>query len=139
MKKPFVEERFNIAKSITNSKGYSALGVLGDGLGTFGDGVLGKLSGEEESDSGLDLSGGEGVLLVISDKLGSLVGDLLEDVIDEGVHDGHGSLGDTGLGMNLLEDSVDVDGEGFNSLLLLGSLNGLSLGGSSLSGGLWHN
>ena len=79
------------------------------------------------------------MLLVVSDKLGSLVGDLLEDVIDEGVHDGHGSLGDTGLGMNLFEDSVDIDGEGFNSLLLLGDLNGLSLGGGGLSGSLWHN
>ena len=78
--------------------------------------MLGELTGEDESDSGLDLAGGEGVLLVVSDELGGLGGDLLEDIVDEGVHDGHGSLGDSGLGMNLLEDSVDVDGEGFGSL-----------------------
>merc|ERR1719356_1303257 len=95
------------------------MGVLGDGLGSLRDGVLGKLSGEEESDGSLDLSGGGSVLLVVSDELGGLTGDLLEDIVDEGVHDGHGSLGDTGLGVNLLEDSVDVDGEGFDSLLLL--------------------
>ena len=56
------------------------------------------------------------MLSVVSDKSGGLVGDLLEDVVDEGVHDGHGSLGDTSLWVNLLQDSVDVDGESFGSL-----------------------
>merc|ERR1719324_1845745 len=104
-------------------------GALGDGLGSLGDGVLGKLSWEEESDGGLDLSGGEGVSLVVSDKSAGLGGDLLEDVVDERVHDGHGSLGDSGLWVNLLEDSVDVDGEG------LGSGSSSSGGGGSLLGG----
>ena len=41
-------------------RGYSLLGagVLGDGLGSLRDGVLGQLSGQEEPDSGLDLPGG---------------------------------------------------------------------------------
>ena len=65
------------------------------------------------------------MFLIISDELGGFGSDLLEDVVDEGVHDGHGSLGDTGLWVNLLQDSVDVDGEGLDSL-------GLSLGD-----GLW--
>ena len=94
--------------------------------------MLGELSGEEESDGGLDFTGGEGVLSVVSDESGGLGGDLLEDVVDEGVHDGHGSLGDSGLGVDLLEDSVDVDGESLGSL-------GSSLGGLSssvLSGGV---
>ena len=56
------------------------------------------------------------MLFVISDESGGLIGDLLEDVVDERVHDGHGSLGDSSLGVNLLEDSVDVDGEGLGSL-----------------------
>ncbi len=108
-------------------------GVLGDGLGSLGDGVSGELSGEEESDGGLDLSGGEGALLGVSDELGGLVGDSLEDVVDEGVHDEHGLLGDAGLGVDLLEHSVDVDGEGLGSLgLLLGDDGGLS----SLGGGV---
>ena len=42
--------------------------VLGDGLGSLGDGVLGEFSWKEESDSGLDLSGGESVLLVVSNE-----------------------------------------------------------------------
>ena len=62
------------------------------------------------------------MLAVVSHKAGALSGDLLEDVVDERVHDAHGSLGDTGLWVDLLQDSVDVDGE--------------SLCPSSLGGGL---
>ncbi len=58
------------------------------------------------------------MLLVVSDELGGLKSDLLENVADEGVHDVHRPLGDTSLGVHLLEDSVDVDGEGFLSLSL---------------------
>ena len=99
---------------------FSSLRVLSDGLGALGNGVLGELTGEEEADGGLNLAGGEGALLVVADELGGLTGDLLEDIVDEGVHDAHGLLGDAGLGVNLLEDTVDVDGEGFDSLLLGG-------------------
>ena len=60
------------------------------------------------------------MLFVVSHELGCLSGDLLENIIDERVHDGHGSLGDASLWVHLLEHSVDVDGERFNSLLLLG-------------------
>ena len=100
--------------------------------------MLGELSWEEESDGGLDFAGGESVLSVVSNKSGGLVGDLLEDVVDERVHDGHGSLGDSGLWVNLLEDSVDVDGEGFGS-----SGSSLWSGGSGFSWGVssglgWH-
>ena len=35
--------------------------------------------------------------------------------MDEGVHDVHGLLGDSDVGVNLLEDLVDVDGEGLDS------------------------
>ena len=110
---------------------------LGDGLGALSDGVLGELTGEEEADGGLDLAGGESVLLVVSDEAGALGSDLLEDIVDERVHDAHGSLGDAGLGVHLLEDTVDVDGEGLGSSSLGGSLlggTGGSAGCGSLSG-----
>ena len=108
---------------------------LGDGLGALGDGVLGELTWEEEADGSLDLAGGEGVLLVVADEAGRLGGDLLEDVVDEGVHDAHGLLGDAGLWVHLLEDSVDVDGEGLGSSALgSGSLDGLAAGSGCLSG-----
>ena len=83
-------------------------GELGDGLGALGDGVLGELSGEHEADGGLDLPGGEGGLLVVLGELAGLSGDALEDVVDEGVHDGHALLGDASVGVDLLEHLVDV-------------------------------
>ena len=85
--------------------------------------MSGQLSGKDELDSGLDLSGGEGSLLVESDESGSLVGSSVEDVIDEGVHDVHGLLGDSDVGVDLFEDLVDVDGEGLDS-----SSSGLAFG-----------
>ena len=112
--------------------GSSTGGVLGDGLGAFGNSVSGELTGEDESDGGLDFTAGESLSLVVSDESGGFTGDSLENVVDERVHDGHGLLGDTGLGVDLLEDSVDVDGEGFDSLLVSGGTDSL-LG--SLSGG----
>jgi len=63
-------------------------GVLGDGLGALRHGVLGQLSGEEQAHRGLHLAGGQGGLLVVADQAGGLAGDALEDVVDEGVHDG---------------------------------------------------
>ena len=65
-------------------------GVLGDGLGAFRDGVLGQFTGEEETDSSLDLPGGDGGALVVVSEAGSFSGNALKDVVDEGVHDGHG-------------------------------------------------
>ena len=41
---------------------------------------------------------------------GSLGGNPLKDVVDEGVHDGHGLGRDAGVGVDLLQDLVDVDG-----------------------------
>ena len=96
--------------------------------------MLGEFTGEEETDGSLDLSGGEGVLLVVADELGGLEGDLLEDVVDEGVHDLHRSLGDASLGVNLLEDTVDVDGEGLSASASSGSGSSGDLGGGLLGG-----
>ena len=61
--------------------------VLGHGLGALAHGVLGKLTGEKETDSRLDLAGGDGGTLVVVGKTGSLGRDALEDVVHEGVHD----------------------------------------------------
>ena len=93
----------------------SLLNVFGDGFGSLRNSVSGELSGEDELDSGLDFPGGKGSSLVEPDELGSLSGDSVEGVVDEGVHDVHGLLGDTDVGVYLLEDLVDVDGEGLNS------------------------
>jgi len=93
----------------------SLLDVFGDSFGSFRDSVSSQLSREDELDSRLDLSGRESSSLVESNELGSFSGDSVEGIVDEGVHNIHGLLGDTNVGVNLLEDLVDVDGEGFNS------------------------
>ncbi|KAJ1280653.1 hypothetical protein BS78_04G249400, partial [Paspalum vaginatum] len=84
-------------------------GELGDGLGALGDGVLGELAGEDEAHGGLDLAGGDGGLLVVAGELGGLRGELLEDVVDEGVHDGHGLGRDADVRVHLLQHLEDVD------------------------------
>ena len=94
----------------------------------------------------MNLSGGDGGSLGVSGELTGLNEGAVEDVGDEGVHDGHALLGDTAVGVDLLEDLVDVGGEGLNSLaslLLSVLLGGGGLGGlhglnSFLSRGLCH-
>ena len=109
-------------------------GVLGDGLGSLGDGVLGQLSGQEEPDGGLDLPGGDGGPLVVVGQTGGLGGDPGEDVVNEGVHDGHGLGGDTGVGVHLLQHLVDVDGVRLLPLLVPLFLVSLSNGLGGLAG-----
>ena len=64
--------------------------VLGDNLGSLRDGVLAQLAGQEEPDSGLYLPVGDVVPLLVVDQLRGRKGDPREQVVDEGVHDGHG-------------------------------------------------
>ena len=85
-------------------------GVLGDRLGALGHGVLGQLPGQQQADGGLDLPGGDGGPLVVLRQAGGLTGDALEDVAHEGVHDTHRLGGNPGVGVDLLQDLVDVDG-----------------------------
>ena len=89
---------------------------FGHGLCSFRDGVLRKLSRKEEADSCLDFSWWEGRFLVVSWQLGSFSSESVEDVVDEGVQDGHASLWDACAWVNLLQHSVDVSGVGLDSL-----------------------
>jgi hypothetical protein len=63
--------------------------------------VLGQLPWEDEADSSLDLAGGHRGLLVVASQLGCLCGDLLENIVDEGVQDGHGLGADSGVWVHL--------------------------------------
>ena len=116
---------------------YSLLGagVLGNSLGSLRDSVLGKLSWKEKPDSSLDLPGGDGGPLVVVGKTAGLSSNALKEIIDKGVHDAHGLGGDTGVGVHLLDNLVDVDGIRFLPLLvlLLFVPLGDSLGGFSCS------
>ena len=122
-------------------------GELGDGLGSLGYGVLGQLAGEDQAHSGLDLAGGDSGLLGIASELSGLGGDLVKHVVDEGVEDAHGLGGDAGVGVDLLEDLVQVDlvGLGLGGLALLLAIGALldddlllGLGGLCGSGSLSH-
>jgi hypothetical protein len=109
--------------------------------------VLGQLSGQEQTDGGLDFPGGDGGALVVVRQAAGLSGDPLEDVVDERVHDAHRLGGDAGVGVDLLQHLVDVDGVGFLPALPLGLLVRLGdvlLGFARLLGGLsgrfgWHD
>jgi hypothetical protein len=111
-------------------------GVLGDGLGSLRDGMLGELTWQEEPDSGLDFPGGDGGPLVVVGESAGLGGDALEQVVDERVHDAHGLGGDSGVGVHLLEDLVDVDGIGFLPFLVPLLLVSLGDGLGGLAGSL---
>ena len=112
-----------------------AAGVLGDSLCAFTDGVLRQFTGQEETDSGLDLSACNRRPLVVVSQSGCLSGDSLEDVVDKAVHDGHSFAGHTGVGVHLLQHFVDVNGIGFPPLppaFLVGGTRCLCLSGGLL-------
>ncbi len=100
--------------SITVDK-ISLLDVFSDSFGSLRHGVSSKFSGEDELDSGLNLTGRESSSFVESNQLWSFSGDSVEGVMNEWVHDVHGFLWDTNVGVYLLEHLVDVDGEGLDS------------------------
>ena len=97
---------------------WSAWGELGDSLGAFTDGVFGEFSGKEELYGSLDFSEWESPLFIVSDELAGFNSDSIEDVVNERVHDAHGFLGDSSLGVDLFQHLVNVNAEGFNSLLV---------------------
>ena len=54
------------------------VGVLGHGLGSLRHGVLGEFPRQYETDSGLDVPGGDGAPLVVLSQLASLRSQLQE-------------------------------------------------------------
>ena len=55
------------------------------------------------------------MFFVISNQFGSFYGNSVEWVVNERVHDCHGFFGDSGFWVNLFQNFVDIDSEGFNS------------------------
>ena len=84
---------------------------FGDSLGSLRDGVLGQLSRQDKPDCCLDLPGCYCGLLSVPSQAGCLIGNLLKDVIDEGVQDWHCLGADAGVWMNLQWNNND-DGDG---------------------------
>ena len=98
--------------------------VLGDGLGSLTDGVLGQFSGQEQTNSCLDFSTRDRRTTVVVSETGRLGSDTFEDVVDEAVHDAHGLRADASVWVHLLQDFVDVDGIGLSSSPLLFLVSG---------------
>ena len=82
--------------------------------------MLGQLSGKKETNCSLDLSAGDGGLLIVVRQSRGLSGNALEDIVNEAVHDGHRLAGNARVGMDLLHDLVDV-----NSVALLAATSPL--------------
>lgn len=70
--------------------------------------LLGQFAGKNESNRCLNFPRRDGRLLVVCSKLGGFSGYTLEDIVDERVQNRHGLSRNTSVGMNLLEDFVDV-------------------------------
>jgi len=71
--------------------------------------MLSQFTGQQKSNGSLDFPACDGGSLVVVSETGGLCGDPLENVVDKTVHDGHGFAADTGIGVNLFQDFVDVD------------------------------
>lgn len=77
-------------------------------LGALRNSVLGEFTRKDQTHSRLNFARGDGRTLVVGGEFGSFTGDTFKNVVDKRVHDGHGLVGDTGIGVDLLEDLVDV-------------------------------
>merc|ERR1712167_534578 len=87
--------------------------------------MLGQFTRKQKPDGGLDFTGANNTPLVIIHQSTNLGNNSLEDIIHKTIHDGHNFKRDAGVWVDLLEDFIDVDGEGLlplcsSGLLLVG-------------------
>ena len=78
------------------------------GLSALGDGMLRQLTGQNQANSGLDVPTAQSLAFLHPAELGRLIGDLVEGIRHEVVHDGDSLLRDARVRMNLLEHLEDV-------------------------------
>jgi hypothetical protein len=113
-------------------------GEFGHGLGSFTDSVLGKFTGKHQTNSGLDFTTGKSCLFVVGGELSSFSGNAIKDILDERVHDAHALFADTGIGMDLFEDLVNVTSIRFGTFGTLAlATGGCLFGGCRLGTGLF--
>jgi hypothetical protein len=63
-----------VYKCVENEKHLFRTGVLGDGFGTFGDGVLGQLTGQQQTHGSLNFSASDRRTFVVVCQTGSFSG-----------------------------------------------------------------
>ena len=83
--------------------------------------MLGKFTGKHKSDSRLNFSRAQSGLLVVGCQFSRFTCDALENIVNERVHDRHALLRDTSVGVNLLENFVNVRRIRLSTLLVLGT------------------
>ncbi len=133
------KSRFWVGKSTS----LLGTGVLRDGLGTLTDGVLCKLSRQQQTDGSLHFTTGDRRSPVVVGETRSFGSNTFKDVVDKAVHYGHSLAADAGVWVNLLQYFVDVDCVALPSTsvtLLVTSAYGLGLAGRllcSLTCWLW--
>lgn len=81
--------------------------------------MLSELARKNKPNGGLDLPGGDCWLLVVASETRRFLSELLEDIVDEAVHDSHGLARDSDVRMNLLQDLEQVKFVRLDSLLRL--------------------
>ena len=100
----FKKSRLFAFAKIANAKLLGA-GVLRNCFRSLADCVLGKFPWEQKTHRSLDFARRKGLVL---DESRSFAGDFLEEIVDERVHDAHRLRRNSDIGVNLLENAVDV-------------------------------
>ena len=77
--------------------------------------MFGQFTRKDKTDSGLDFTTGKSGFLVVANQFTRFGRNLVENVVDEGVHDRHTFLGHTRVWVNLFQNLVDVDREAFGA------------------------
>ncbi len=87
-----------IRKQISSN---SSTGEFGDGFGPLWDRMLGKLTGQCQTHSCLNLTRRDCWFLVVAGQTRSFLGQLLEDIVNERVHDTHSLRRNSSIWMHL--------------------------------------
>ena len=88
-------------------------GVLRYCLGSLAHCMFCQFTRKKQTDWSLYFSGRNGLCLVVLTQSGSFTCNSLEQIVNEGVHNGHSLCGNTNVRMDLLENTVDVSSVGF--------------------------
>ncbi len=80
------------------------------------NGVLGKFTRQNKTDRSLYFAAGKSISLASLLKSNGLCDETFKDIVDKGIHNGHGFLGYGRIGMHLLEDLVNVNSKRFLAL-----------------------
>ena len=82
--------------------------IIDNGLCSLCSCVFGKLAGQHQCHSALKVTSAYRLCFVIKCQLVRFFDQAIKDVFDKAVHNAHARLGDASVGMNLLQNSVDV-------------------------------